>query len=90
MRRDTLCVVAMGRDEHRKVDTFVQHYLAEGATRITLLDDRSVPPLVLAPAHQADPRAFKIPNHSLADYNKDYSLIYLYTIAQPTHKTKNL
>ena len=56
MRRDTLCVVAMGRDEHRKVDTFVDHYLAEGATRITLLDDRSVPPLVLAPVHQADPR----------------------------------
>ena len=43
----TLCVVTMGRDEHRKVGAFVSHYLAEGAARIVVLDDRSVPPMSL-------------------------------------------
>lgn len=53
---DTLCVVTMGRDEHRKVGAFVSHYLAEGAARIVVLDDRSVPPMSLAPAHRGDAR----------------------------------
>ena len=51
-----LCVVTMGRDEHSKLNAFVSHYLREGAERVLVLDDRSEPPMGLAPRHAYDTR----------------------------------
>lgn len=38
------CVLTMVHDEHMKARSFVPHYLAEGAARIFVFDDRSDPP----------------------------------------------
>lgn len=40
-----LCVLTRTRDDHTTLDSFVEHYKHEGATRIILIDDRSEPSL---------------------------------------------
>ena len=52
----TLCVVTQARDEQGLLGPFVSHYLAEGAARVVVIDDRSEPPMHLSGAHAADGR----------------------------------